>query len=366
MTLSTGSGDENAPKDELSGKPADAAAGKDAAGKDAAGKDAAGTSLAPADAGTTGIDPFLAGAAEAPEAAAPRPFYAKALDYSAHAAMIVGLIGFAWTVSDRVVAHQPAAPKPVKLADNSITATPAATAAVTASPKDDEIGELRRTNQKMATDLRNLHASLEALRTTAVRERSTPDAGRATSASLDEMKTELDSARGELASAKSDLVATRSESRGEIASLSAKIDKLQREERTQPVAEHAARPDRQPVDTTTTASIPAPRMDTARAVPTPPAKPTVLASAQPEEPAKPQVIANWVVRDVYQGVALIEGRRGQMEVVPGVSIPGAGVVKSIDRHGAGWTVTTTKGQLAFAAPQRNNRRDYYPQRRYDF
>ena len=79
-----------------------------------------------------------------------------------------------------------------------------------------------------------------------------------------------------------------------------------------------------------------------------------------------------MVRDVYQGVALIEGRRGTLEVVPGVGIPGAGVVKSIDRHGGGWTVTTTKGVVAYAAPPReyrradrgsSNPRDPY---RYDF
>ena len=88
-----------------------------------------------------------------------------------------------------------------------------------------------------------------------------------------------------------------------------------------------------------------------------------------EDAVKPQVIAAWVVRDVYQGVALIEGRRGTLEVVPGVSIPGAGVVKSIDRHGSGWTVTTTKGVVAYAAPARDYRRadrGYYPSDRYRY
>ena len=82
------------------------------------------------------------------------------------------------------------------------------------------------------------------------------------------------------------------------------------------------------------------------------------------------MIAGYVVRDVYDGVALIDSRRGPIEVVPGVSIPGAGVVKSIDRHGAGWTVTTTKGLLASATPaheQRRTARDMYPSPyRYDF
>jgi hypothetical protein len=48
----------------------------------------------------------------------------------------------------------------------------------------------------------------------------------------------------------------------------------------------------------------------------------------------------------------VESKRGPMEVVPGVTIPGAGVVKSIERHGAGWTVTTSKGLIAYMPPSR--------------
>jgi hypothetical protein len=53
-----------------------------------------------------------------------------------------------------------------------------------------------------------------------------------------------------------------------------------------------------------------------------------------------------------------------MEVVPGVAIPGAGTVKSIERHGNSWTVTTTKGQFASAAPERESRRNSYPRGMY--
>ena len=365
--------------------------------QEGAGPDAekhAGTSLAPAVDAPSGIDPFLAKAADASEPAAPRPLYAKALDYSAHAAMIVGLIGFAWTVSDHVTSRPPAAgatATPVKAADASGTATPKSadtkSADTEAHGKVDELGDLRKTNQKMAAEIRGLHASLEALRTTVVRERSSGDDVRSLSAAVDQVKAGL--------------AAARSEQTTQMAQLTGKVDKLQRDARQQ--AERVAHaestrseasraearaPERQQVDTTATASIPAPA---AKAVPTPPAKPTVLASIESEtgrgetgraqpakdqakdqaagEDGKPQVISGWVVRDVYQGVALIEGRRGSMEVVPGVSIPGAGVVRSIDRHGGGWTVTTTKGQLAFAAQHEQHRggyRDYYGPRRYDF
>ena len=351
MTQATGSEDDNVPK---------------------SNGENAGTALAPAASGAAGIDPFLASASETPHADEPRPFYAKALDYSAHAAMIVGLVGFAWTVSEHVVSRPaaPASPAPVKLA----AATAPAPLPSAAPAKVDEIGDLRRANQKMAVDIRNLHASLEALRTTVVRERGAPDAARSVSANLDDLKSQLATARGELASTKSELASAKTEARSEIAQLAGKVDRLQRDEQhPQPVVERASRAERQPVDTTTTASIPAP----VKVVPTPPAKPTILASAEPDtkpqaqQQPQPQVIQGWVVRDVYEGVALIEGRRGQMEVVPGVSIPGAGVVKSIDRHGSGWTVTTSKGQLAYAAASQHDNhraymRDYYGPRRYDF
>ena len=319
---------------------------------------ASGTSLTPAAGGAAGIDPFLASADETPKDAEARPLWSRMLDYSAHAAMIVGLIGFAWTVSDHVVNRQTKAKveTPTMLAD-ATSVKPVKPE----PPKIDEMGELRHANQKMAAELRGLHASLEALRNTVARNHA-PEDMRDVTASIDSLKSGLASAKSEMSTA--------------LAQLNGKIDKVQRDARPQQVAERPVKPERQAVDTTSTGSIPpseasSPRPVAAKAVPTPPSKPTELASAE-DDTAKPPVIAGWVVRDVYDGVALVEGRRGaSMEVVPGVTIPGAGVVKSIERHGAGWTVTTSKGQLAYAAPPRDPHRggyygrDYYP-RRYDF
>ena len=372
MTEATGPGDDFSKQDiskaESAAEAADTIETAGATGEPKAKADAAarraGTSLAPATDTPSGIDPFIASvAADAPAAAAaPRPFYAKALDYSAHAAMAIGLIGFAWTVSDHVVSRPAASVKQTDAATKA-AAAPAATA--TPKPveaaKVDPMEDLRKTNQKMASEIRNLRASLEALRTTIVRERTA-------SATPDESRAEIRSLSASIDSLKSSLAGAKSEQSATLAQLSAKLEKLQREEKApQPIVER--RPERQPLDTSSTASIPS---VPAKAVPTPPSKPTTLASAEPNDAAadKPQVISGWVVRDVYQGVALIEGRRGEMEVVPGVSIPGAGTVKSIERHNGAWTVTTTKGQFASAAApqhdaQRRGYRDYGP-RRWDF
>ena len=316
-----------------------------------------------------GIDPFVA--AKVDEPAAPLGLRARMLDYSAHAAMIVGLIGFAWTVGDHVV-HRSAASSdlPAKVAMANPPAPPA-----------DPMTELRERNRELAGSLHALQARLDALQASVGDQGKVAAQVRVLQAGLDNVKTSLGTVRGEQTAA--------------LTRLDGKIDKLAQQptSKIQGLVDRLGKLERSSVDAAPTASLPhaAERTTEAKLIEPKPvnakpidAKPvprpsdlkaadkgtdTKLASA--EDPAKPQVLAAWVVRDVYQGVAIIEGRHGTLEVVPGVSIPGAGVVKSIDRHGSGWTVTTTKGAIAYAAPARDYRRadrDYYPASgyRYDF
>jgi hypothetical protein len=76
--------------------------------------------------------------------------------------------------------------------------------------------------------------------------------------------------------------------------------------------------------------------------PAAPGAPRSLGSLAPAA-SRPQLITNWVVRDVYDGIALVEGPHGSIEVAPGEIIPGAGTVKSIERRGGGWVVITSRG-----------------------
>ena len=310
----------------------------------------AGTALATAAAGP--INPFLAAAAEKPSdtAVPPRAFVSRMLDYSAHAAIIVGLIGFAWTVGDHVVN------RPVAKNDSAV---PVAAAAIP-QPMD-EMAQLRLANQKMHDEIKALKTSVETLRTT-VRRDTTPEQVRMLSAGLETVKGSVSSASAA------------------IAQLNGKVEKLQ-PGKMQALTERVGRLEHQALDTASTASIAKSDLGKSDPAPKPPVKPASLGAD--DTPAKgedkPQVITGWVVRDVYQGVALVEGKRGTMEIVPGVAIPGAGVVKSIERHGSGWTVTTTKGQFASAAPSSAvmTQRDYrrgpygyqrggYPPYRYDY
>jgi len=65
----------------------------------------------------------------------------------------------------------------------------------------------------------------------------------------------------------------------------------------------------------------------------------------PESKTKPTIIEDYVLRKVFDGVALVEGRRGILEVEQGVTLPGAGRVEDIRRQDGRWVVVTTKGLI---------------------
>ncbi len=73
----------------------------------------------------------------------------------------------------------------------------------------------------------------------------------------------------------------------------------------------------------------------------------VLPSANSTHPG---MVAGWVLRDVYDGMALVQARSGGLrEIQPGEYLPGAGEIRSIERHGRSWIVLTSRGVIADAA-----------------
>ena len=61
------------------------------------------------------------------------------------------------------------------------------------------------------------------------------------------------------------------------------------------------------------------------------------------------VVSGWVVRDVYRGAAIVQGRGfGMIEVEAGDTIPGIGRVESIKRQNGRWIVVTTRGLITSA------------------
>lgn len=92
----------------------------------------------------------------------------------------------------------------------------------------------------------------------------------------------------------------------------------------------------------------APAKETTGSV-TPPPAAAAPAAAAPAHPPQPTIVPGWTVRDVYRGVALIQGARmGTIEVEAGDTVPFLGRIESIRRQDGHWVVVTSKGVIASA------------------
>jgi hypothetical protein len=71
----------------------------------------------------------------------------------------------------------------------------------------------------------------------------------------------------------------------------------------------------------------------------------VLADPAPKlEPKNLTKISGWVLRDVYNGNAIIENRQRVLhEVAPGKTVAGLGQVEAIEKQGKRWIVVTDRG-----------------------
>ena len=111
----------------------------------------------------------------------------------------------------------------------------------------------------------------------------------------------------------------------------------------------------QPAPAAPVAASTSARPETAKADPAKPepGRPEIVARAdtapqgrQQDAPAKPATVDGWLLRGVYGGVALVEGRAGGLrEVAPGEYVPGVGEIRSIERRGRGWVVVTSRGLI---------------------
>jgi hypothetical protein len=69
------------------------------------------------------------------------------------------------------------------------------------------------------------------------------------------------------------------------------------------------------------------------------------ATAPKVEVARLPTVEGWVLRNVVDGGALIEGRQGMYEVYAGDPVPGLGRVDAIRRQDGRWVVVTSKGLI---------------------
>jgi hypothetical protein len=63
------------------------------------------------------------------------------------------------------------------------------------------------------------------------------------------------------------------------------------------------------------------------------------------EVARLPTVEGWVLRDVANGSALIEGRQGIFEVYAGDPIPGLGRIDAIRKQDGRWVVITSRGLI---------------------
>jgi hypothetical protein len=113
-----------------------------------------------------------------------------------------------------------------------------------------------------------------------------------------------------------------------LAKLSEAVEKL-----------HAAPP---PAPVPVAAAAPAPAKDVTGSISAPAAAP---AAAPKIEVARLPPVEGWLLRDVANGGAVIEGRQGIFEVYAGDLVPGLGRVDAIRRQDGRWVVVTSRGLI---------------------
>ncbi len=276
-----------------------------------------GSDLSPSGTSISDLALFFDRAQAAGSGEAPRGRFARALDLGGNAAFVLCVLGFAFAAGTYFFGGPPGG---LKLG---------ATQQLASQDSLDRAEMLRKT-QKMVEDISALKSNVDALRASVAQEQASTKDQHGVEKSVDALKAKIDSVKAETS--------------GALAELSSKVDRLQRDPTLKQVADRLDRIEKQ----------------TATAVPTGSVDPMVKAATQNrnqaaqaktapsiDPPKRLALITDWVVRDVYDGVALVENARGSIEVALGDAIPGAGTVRAIERRGGGWIVITTRGVVDY-------------------
>jgi hypothetical protein len=93
------------------------------------------------------------------------------------------------------------------------------------------------------------------------------------------------------------------------------------------------------------AAAPAPAKEVTGSITPPAAAVQASATAPKVEVGRLPTVEGWILRDVANGGALIEGRQGVYEVYAGDPVPGLGRVDAIRRQDGHWVVVTSRGLI---------------------
>jgi hypothetical protein len=243
---------------------------------------------------------------------------------------LIAAAGLGWAAGTHIRSHS--APDPVVAAAEKAEKERLAQEAIAA--RHQEVQKLEAQRQEMRQLAEEVHAlkdGFAGLQTSLGRSRQADDV-KALRASLDALKQGLDGSKSDVA--------------GSIVQLSGKLDKVDQgtAQKLAKIAERLDQLERRPDPMPVGSIAPQPQHPAIAQAPTPPIPTQALPKPQ-EAAAQKQPIPGFVLRDVYQGTALIEGRGGYREVQVGDALPGAGRVESIERQGRRWIVVTSQGLI---------------------
>lgn len=282
--------------------------------------------------------------AVAPQKSPPR--FKQLFRYGSRAALAASLFGIAWLAGS----HYSRGQWPF----DAIKAPPAATQESVART------EMLRATQEITADIRGLKADVEALRAAQSQSGNDATALEGLKTRLDEVKTETGSSIAELTSKVESL---QREPEAKLSQIDERLDRIEHQIAGSPPAASigaTSAPGKAAAGIAAQTSVAQamPPLETAHGQrkiggrgdafdpsknPDAPGAPRPLGSSA--SASTPHLLTNWVVRDVYNGIALVETPRGSIKVAPGELIPGAGTVQSIERRGAGWIVITNRGLI---------------------
>lgn len=158
-----------------------------------------------------------------------------------------------------------------------------------------------------------------------------PKSAAARAPTIAELQTAVGSLRQELAALRTSIEQAGKAANGQFAKLAERIDRADKAQ-----AEPAAKLAKilETVEKLERQAAAAPAPDVTGSIPKPAAR----------DADKP-IISDWSLRRVYDGIAILEGRRGIAEVEPGIMLPGAGRVEEIKRIDGRWVVVTSRGLI---------------------
>jgi hypothetical protein len=191
--------------------------------------------------------------------------------------------------------------------------------------------------EQLHADIRQLSGELGAIRSQLAKLDS-PELRARQSAELDALKRSLADLSRRIEQGRTAQTAA-------VTEIGARLDRARSDETKQreEISERIARIERQISDgrpTATQASVLPNSTTLPRVAVTPPPLAGEGSTAR-----KPQGLAGYVLREVYNGAALLEGRNGYLEVYPGAFVPGAGRVQQITRRAGQWVVVTSNGVI---------------------